>query len=72
MHSPLSILAILVAVCWHRPATRVRRQDAADLRLRERLIKGLDPKLFNFTREELKEVDFVEHVVPRSCIRRAR
>ena len=22
-------------------------------------IKGLDPKLFNFTREELKEVDFV-------------
>ena len=24
-------------------------------------IKGLDPKLFNFTREELKEVDFVEH-----------
>ena len=27
-------------------------------------IRGLDPKLFNFTREELKEVDFTNTSVP--------
>ena len=27
-------------------------------------IRGLDPKLFNFTREELKEVDFVNIGLP--------
>ena len=42
------------------PVTTANRdQPAASMSSTPANIRGLDPKLFNFTREELKEVDFV-------------
>ena len=51
-----AVLTVAVSTAQQRRATvtspRIYVFDAGS-------IKGLDPKLFNFTREELKEVDFV-------------
>jgi N-acyl homoserine lactone hydrolase len=46
------VLVALAMGCSTGPATRLYIFDNGE-------ITGLDPKLFNFTREELKEVDFV-------------
>src|SRR5262245_58008404 len=51
----LTAVAAVVAVAQQRPAAvKTPRLYIFD----NGAIKGLDPKLFNFTREELKEVDF--------------
>jgi N-acyl homoserine lactone hydrolase len=55
----LSVAAVLVVAV---PGAQPRRPTASSPRIYvfdAGNIRGLDPKLFNFTREELKEVDFV-------------
>jgi N-acyl homoserine lactone hydrolase len=55
------VLALIAAVAVAIPAAQQRRTAVKAPRLYifdNGAIKGLDPKLFNFTREELKEVDF--------------
>ncbi len=48
---------------WSSPQAQNRPQPPATPRIyvfENGAIKGLDPALFNFKREELKEVDFVD------------
>jgi N-acyl homoserine lactone hydrolase len=55
------VLALIAAVAVAIPAAQQRRAAVKAPRLYifdNGAIRGLDPKLFNFTREELKEVDF--------------
>jgi len=62
---PLLGLTILIAsIVAAVPGAQSPRATVPSLRLYvfdTGTIKGLDPKLFNFTREELKEVDFVDN-----------
>ena len=54
-------LALIAAMAVVAPAAQQKRAAVKTPRLYifdNGAIKGLDPKLFNFTREELKEVDF--------------
>ena len=55
------VLALIAALAVVAPAAQQKRPAVKTPRLYifdNGAIKGLDPKLFNFTREELKEVDF--------------
>ncbi len=56
------LFAVLVAAASLSPSAQARREPVRSLRLYifdNGAIRGLDPKLFGFTKEELKEVDFV-------------
>lgn len=58
----LFLCAVLVTTASLSPLAQNRRQPVQSLRLYifdNGAIRGLDPKLFGFTKEELKEVDFV-------------
>ncbi len=58
----LFLFAVLFATTVLTPLAQSRREPVKSLRLyifENGAIKGLDPKLFGFTKEELKEVDFV-------------
>jgi N-acyl homoserine lactone hydrolase len=62
---PMALIAalttLLVGAAW--PAAQSRKPVVTTPRIYvfdTGTIKGLDPKLFNFTRDELKEVDFVD------------
>jgi N-acyl homoserine lactone hydrolase len=55
------VLALIASVAVVIPAAQQKRPSVKTTRLYifdNGAIKGLDPKLFNFTREELREVDF--------------
>jgi N-acyl homoserine lactone hydrolase len=61
MRRLLFVFAALVALSVVAPSAQQRRATVKTPRLYifdNGAIRGLDPKLFNFTREELKEVDF--------------
>lgn len=56
------VTAALIAAASLSPIAQTRREAVKSVRLYifdNGAIRGLDPKLFGFTREELKEVDFV-------------
>ena len=61
----LAVAALAAACTTAPPALRLYIFDTGE-------ITGLDPKLFNFAREELKEVDFVNQaylvVHPRGTV----
>ncbi|HEY7189332.1 MAG TPA: N-acyl homoserine lactonase family protein [Vicinamibacterales bacterium] len=55
------VMALFVAAAVVAPVAQQKKPSVKTTRLyifENGAIKGLDPKLFNFTREELKEVDF--------------
>jgi len=61
MFRRLAFVLVLAAAATALPSAQQRSQTVKAPRLYvfdNGSIKGLDPKLFNFTREELKEVDF--------------
>src|SRR5262245_11985137 len=62
MRARIGLLAIAAALSTAVPEAQSRRPTVSSPRIyvfEAGNIRGLDPKLFNFTREELKEVDFV-------------